>query len=134
MPGAATSAKTSEAKSSNSRLQVPQASQPSALQPPQDLAAIPVRNSTGSLEVDLSWAITGASDLAGYNVYRSRQPDGRREQLNEQPLAAPAFRDTTVSAGLSYSYWVTAVDEAGKESAPGEPVTVRAPEGSEPSR
>jgi hypothetical protein len=128
-PAAAAQAKTGQAQSSNSPLQVPQPAQPAALQPPQGLAAIPVRKPTGSLEVDLSWAISGATDLAGYNVYRSRQPDGRRVRLNKHLLAAPAFRDTTVERGASYRYWVTAVDRAANESAPSGPVTVSAPGG-----
>ena len=94
---------------------------------PRDLEAIFARQRSGSLEVDLSWAISGAGNLTGYNVYRSQQPEGPGVRLNRLPLAAPEFRDTTVAAGISYRYSVTAVGAAGTESKPSAPVTVNVP-------
>ncbi len=94
---------------------------------PEHVAAIPVRLPTGSLEVDLSWAISGARDLAGYNVYRSERPGKRGARLNRQVLASTAFRDTTVAAGHVYYYSVASVDLAGRESAPSAPVAVKVP-------
>lgn len=119
--------KTGEVESADSSpvvVQVPVSSRP---QPPQGLEAIAVQEPKGSLEVDLSWAISGAGDLAGYNVYRSRQPSGHRVRLNRQLLAAPAFRDVTVAPGVRYRYWVSAVNAAGDQSAPSAPVTVKVP-------
>lgn len=114
-----------ESVDSNSAvIQVPAVSAPA---PPRGLAAIPVRNATGSLEVDLSWAISSEDNLSGYNVYRRRLPNGRGRRLNHERLLAPAFRDRTVAAGVRYLYWVTAVDAAGIESPPSKPVTVRTP-------
>jgi hypothetical protein len=94
---------------------------------PQGVVAIPVRRPSGSLEVDLSWAIGGERDLAGYNVYRSERRDERGVRLNRHLLASATFRDTTVAAGRVYYYSVTAVDRAGNESVPSAPATVTLP-------
>lgn len=95
--------------------------------PPQGLTAIPVRAPGHSPEVDLSWEIGSEANLAGYNVYRSEQPGRRGERLNRQALAAPAFRDTTVTPGRSYWYSVTAVGPTGNESKVSAPVAVSVP-------
>jgi fibronectin type 3 domain-containing protein len=97
---------------------------------PEGLTAIPIRQPGRSPEVDLSWEIGSEANLAGYNVYRSEQPGRRGERLNRQVLAAPAFRDTTVTPGRSYSYTVTAVDPTGIESQASAPVTVSVPKAS----
>ncbi len=94
---------------------------------PEGLTAIPVQAPGGSPEVDLSWEIGSEANLAGYNVYRSEQPGQRGARLNRQVLAAPAFRDTTVTPGRSYWYSVTAVDQTGNESQASAPVTVSVP-------
>jgi hypothetical protein len=77
-----------------------------------------------SVLVDLSWAINLESDLAGYRVYRSEQPDMRGALLTPDLLLAPAYRDTTVKPGHRYWYSVTAVDRAGNESQPSAAVVV----------
>ncbi len=95
--------------------------------PPADVVAIPVQEPSGAPEVELSWAIGGARNLAGYNVYRSERAGGRAARLNATPLASAAFRDATVSAGRQYAYSVTSVDLSGKESQPSAPVMVAVP-------
>lgn len=95
--------------------------------PPADVVAIPIQLPTGAPEVELSWAIGGARNLAGYNVYRSERPGGRAVRLNATPLASAAFRDATVIAGREYGYAVTSVDLSGKESRPSAPVMVTVP-------
>lgn len=72
-------------------------------------------NSPASL--DLSWAINPETDVAGYNVYRSEQEGSRGERLNPALLRTPAFRDMNAVPGRRYSYSVTAVSDAGLESA-----------------
>jgi len=106
--------------------------------PPAGLQAIAVFPPGGSPEVDLSWEIGSEANLAGYNVYRSERPGERGVRLNGQALAAPAFQDATVIPGRSYTYTVTAVDTAGKESPPSAPVRVavpaeNAPQGKDPA-
>ncbi len=70
--------------------------------------------------VDLSWRPGADPDLAGYIVYR-REAEGAGAAVRVSPagapLAVPAFRDKTVVAGQRYLYSVSAVDEAGNESA-----------------
>jgi hypothetical protein len=65
--------------------------------------------------VDLAW--DAVPDAAGYNVYRSPVSGGGYARLNDVPLAGTAYTDDTVVNGRLVYYVVTAVDEAGNESA-----------------
>lgn len=67
--------------------------------------------------IELSWAISSETDLAGYNVYRREQADVPPTRLNTELLLTPAFRDMNVQSGHVYFYSVTAVDSSGNESA-----------------
>lgn len=67
------------------------------------------------LFVDLVWAPNTDLDLAGYNVYR-RQEGEAPSKLNSELVKSPAYRDSSVVAGKSYIYSVTAVDVRGNES------------------
>jgi hypothetical protein len=58
----------------------------------------------------LDWNAVSASDLAGYNVYRGGA------KLTQVPLAAIHYVDAGAPEG-HLQYWVTAVDQAGNESA-----------------
>jgi hypothetical protein len=66
--------------------------------------------------LELSWAISPETDIAGYNVYRSEQADVQGTRQNADLLIAPAFRDMNVQPGRRYFYSVTAVDRSGNES------------------
>jgi hypothetical protein len=91
---------------------------------PQGLVAVSVpATSNAPAGIELSWAISAESDLAGYNIYRSDQDSESRQRLNQSTLLTPAYRDITVLPGRLYSYTVTAVDRAGNESPASEPVT-----------
>lgn len=78
-------------------------------------------------EVDLSW--TGSTDsgsgIAGYRVYRNGT-------LLAKPGNTTSYADTQVSPGTTYSYWVTAVDNAGNESPASNTVAVTTPQGTAP--
>jgi len=88
-------------------------------------------------EIDLSWhypAFTGAAGdlVVGFHVYRSG-PDGHGRRLTATPVlrndAAGArleFRDHEPANGVPYKYTLTAVDIAGREGPPSQPVVVRA--------
>jgi hypothetical protein len=90
---------------------------------PQGLvAAVIVGSPTNALEVDLSWSSNVETDLAGYHVYRSEQPDTPGQLVTPDLLLSPAYRDTSVQPGHRYWYSVTAVDRSGNESAPSAPV------------
>lgn len=69
--------------------------------------------------VYLSWDQNRESDLAGYHVYRSTDMTADFERLTEGRLLSPSesfFADSTVVGGLTYFYYVTAVDRTGNES------------------
>jgi hypothetical protein len=89
---------------------------------PQNVVAVVLPGLDGGRLVDLSWSINLETDLAGYRVYRSEKEGERGQALAAQLLLSPAFRDDSVQAGRKYWYSVTAVDHAGNESGPSEPV------------
>ena len=64
----------------------------------------------GSNAAWLTWPDSPEEDVAGYNVYRS--PAGLPAELVASALSAPEFLDKGLSNGESYSYTVTAVDQA----------------------
>jgi hypothetical protein len=66
--------------------------------------------------IDLIWAPVTDSDLAGYNVYRHEE-GAAPIRISAELLITPAYRDSTVAAGKTYFYSVTAVDRQGNESA-----------------
>lgn len=62
-------------------------------------------------------------DLAGYNIYRSEDPNlpiAQWTKLNRNLLDRTTFQDEAVQTGKKYFYYVTAVDHAGNESKPSE--------------
>jgi fibronectin type 3 domain-containing protein len=72
--------------------------------------------------VRLVWRGSDAADLAGYRVYRLdlRQVKGEYQLLTEKPIAEVQYTDPNVRPGRTYVYRVTALDQAGNESAPAE--------------
>lgn len=83
---------------------------------PQDLAAVA---DDGTRAIDLSWSPDIEPDLSGYVVYRREVKDdsGPRRISGATPLPTPTYHDTEVQPGIRYAYSVTAVDQAGNESA-----------------
>jgi hypothetical protein len=81
--------------------------------------------------IDLSWEPVLGQDLkpkvAGYKVYRRDGPDGAWKLLG--PVTAASYRDAAVAAGQMYTYRVTAVSTAGKESAASGEAAETAPRG-----
>jgi len=69
----------------------------------------------GDGTVDLGWDPT--PDAAGYTVYPSPASGGGYSRLNDVPVTGTSCSDSTVANGRRYYYTVTAVDEAGNESA-----------------
>jgi hypothetical protein len=65
--------------------------------------------------IDLIWAPVTNADLAGYNIYR-REANGPAVKLNPELVKSPAYRDTAVASGKTYTYSVSAVDARGNES------------------
>jgi hypothetical protein len=71
---------------------------------------------TGIHVADLSWQ-PSTSAVVGYNVYRGTVTGGPYTKVNAALISAPAYVDTTVQAGQTYYYVVTAVDSSNDESA-----------------
>jgi ASPM-SPD-2-Hydin domain-containing protein/centrosomal CEP192-like protein len=65
--------------------------------------------------VSLSWTAS-TSSVVGYNVYRGTQSGGPYDAITSAPDANKAYTDSTVVAGSTYYYVVTAVDSSGNES------------------
>jgi hypothetical protein len=80
-------------------------------------------------EVDLSWNApsSSADPVAGYNIYRSSDGGVTYPLLNSQVDTTTTYADTTVTAGLSYDYYVTSVDASGFESTPSNTISVTVP-------
>jgi hypothetical protein len=70
---------------------------------------------TTAPSVALTWNAS-TSQVVGYNVYRSETSGGTFVAMNGTALTSLTFTDTTVSAGTTYYYVVTAVNSAGTES------------------
>lgn len=66
--------------------------------------------------IDLIWAPVTSADLAGYNVYRSSSAGEKMVKVNSELVKSPAYRDSAVESGKSYTYSVSAVDVRGNES------------------
>lgn len=79
---------------------------------------------TGAIAV--TWAPVEASDLHHYTVYRSTTPGEGYEVVGE--TSQTAFVDSSVTAGTTYYYAVTASDFFGNESVKSQEVSVTAPE------
>ncbi|MCZ2149434.1 MAG: hypothetical protein LC126_16880 [Bryobacterales bacterium] len=77
---------------------------------------------SGVSSVELAWERNLDKDLRGYQVYRATG-DGPMERIASL-VESPAYSDKAVESGKSYHYAVSAVDQAGNESAKSEPVTI----------
>lgn len=69
-----------------------------------------------SHSVALSWDPSTSTDVVGYYVNRGQQSGGPYVRLTSLPIAATTYTDTTVTAGNTYYYVVTAVSGNGLES------------------
>jgi len=84
-------------------------------EPPADPSGL--EGLAGDNEVSLFWAANGDSDLGGYNVYRSRCRQGPwQHRINDEPISATEYSDTSVDNDVTYTYAIKAVDEQGNES------------------
>lgn len=84
-------------------------------------AGLSVAPAPGRLSI--FFAANPESDIAGYNVYRSLDPNLPKEswtRLNQTLLTRTTFQDEKVEPGKRYYYYVTAVDTTGNVSFPSE--------------
>jgi hypothetical protein len=69
-------------------------------------------------------------DVAGYEVYRSTDPDLPKERwtkVTSVPLTRTTFLDENVESGKRYYYYIKAIDQAGNVSAPSEVISEAVP-------
>jgi predicted phage tail protein len=69
--------------------------------------------------MSIFFATNPEPDVAGYNIYRSSDPDLPKKKwtkLNSTLLTKTTFQDENVEAGKRYYYYLTAVDLAGNVS------------------
>ncbi len=90
--------------------------------PPAELVAL-----TEPGRVRLVWRPSEAEDVAGYVVYRREGDAGKFERVTPKPVEAAEYVDTAVGSRKTYTYRVTAVDQTGNESAPGNEVRAAVP-------
>ena len=76
---------------------------------PTGLSAVP-----GSRSIELVWERNTEKDFASYRVYRDGKPIA-------EGLTGPVFSDRDVKPGVKYRYQVSALDNAGNESAKSAP-------------
>ena len=70
----------------------------------------------GNGVVDLDWDNNTEADLGGYNVYRSESSGTGYSKINSVTVTASEYSDDTAENGVTYFYFVTAVDRSSNES------------------
>lgn len=73
--------------------------------------------------LSIYFAPNSESDIAGYNIFRSTDPNLPKAswtKLNQALLTRPSFLDDKVEKSRKYYYYLTAVDNAGNVSSPSE--------------
>jgi len=83
--------------------------------------SIPLAPSSVSTEplwhsVELRWTPNSEYDIAGYNIYRSKDLSEPLVQINESMITDTSYIDNTVQTGIYNYYVITALDEMENES------------------
>jgi predicted phage tail protein len=96
--------------------------------PPSAPSALTIAAAPGRLSI--FFPANPERDVAGYNLYRSTDPDLPKDQwtkLNSSLLTRTTFQDENVESGKKYYYYLTAVDQTGNVSPPSEVVSETVP-------
>lgn len=83
-----------------------------------------------SARLAIFFAANKETDIAGYNIYRSTDPDLPKQnwtKLNQSLLTRTTYQDDRVESGKTYYYYIVAVDKAGNASPPSEVGSEKAP-------
>ena len=83
-----------------------------------------------SARLAIFFAANKETDIAGYNIYRSTDPDLPKPnwtKLNSTLLTRTTYQDDKVEPGKTYYYYIRAVDKAGNISPPSEVGSEKAP-------
>ena len=76
----------------------------------------PLAGAGTALYVTLSWN-PSASEVSGYNVFRSTSPTGALIRINSKLDPETTYTDATIVSGTTYYYATTAVSTTGQQSA-----------------
>ncbi len=104
------------------------AAAPRDVYPPAAPGAVTIAGASGRLSIFFPANLE--SDVAGYNIFRSTDPDLPRDKwtrLNGSLLTKTSFVDDKVEPGKTYYYYVTAVDQSGNVSAPSDVASEKVP-------
>lgn len=80
--------------------------------------------------VSLFFPANPERDVAGYNIYRSTDPNAPKNawtKLNRTLIERTTFQDDAVESATKYFYYLTAVDTAGNTSQPSEVYSATVP-------
>lgn len=83
-----------------------------------------------SARLAIFFAANKETDIDGYNIYRSTDPDLPKQnwtKLNSTLLTRTTYQDDKVESGKTYYYYIVAVDKAGNISPPSEVGSEKAP-------
>jgi len=83
-----------------------------------------------SARLAIFFAANKETDIAGYDIYRSTDPNLPQQQwtkLNQALLTRTTFQDERVESGKTYYYYIRAIDKAGNVSPPSEVGSEKAP-------
>lgn len=83
-----------------------------------------------SARLAIFFAANKETDIAGYNIFRSTDPDLPKQnwtKLNQSLLTRTTYQDERVESGKTYYYYIIAVDKAGNVSPPSEVGSEKAP-------
>jgi prepilin-type N-terminal cleavage/methylation domain-containing protein len=80
----------------------------------------------GATAVTLWWASSPAGDVVKYEVWRSSDalPLLPAERVDEDLVTSAFFSDSDLTTGTTYTYYLVAVDDLGKQSADSEKISV----------
>ncbi|MGI9165845.1 MAG: fibronectin type III domain-containing protein [Pyrinomonadaceae bacterium] len=96
--------------------------------PPSAPASLTIAAAPGRLSI--FFPANPEPDVAGYNIYRSTDPDFPKERwtkLTPATITRTTFQDENVESGKRYYYYLTAIDQAGNASPPSEVVAETVP-------
>src|SRR6516164_1242488 len=66
--------------------------------------------------VTVTWTASTSTGVTGYNVFRSQTTGGPYTQVNTNLIGGTSFVDSSVTAGQTYYYVVTAVGSGSSQS------------------
>ena len=95
---------------------------------PKPPAAITIAAAPRNLS--LFFAVNVEKDVVGYRVYRTTNPNQAKPEwqlLTPEILTTNTFQDSKIESGITYYYYLTAIDSTGNISEPSEIVSETAP-------